>query len=244
MASFFCFGLLLPRTDAKCTPGFKLADNKCVKCGIARYYCVQGKSIEVSPGYYSTGGTWSTRTGQYKCGSNSFYCQNGIRRKARVTQYTAGGNKLTRTGVKSCKHINDCGVQETCTKWNDQKCPQCKQGFRRVQSDGKPDTCKKINEANIKKNSETFVNVQSNNRYTGHQDRGCTAVSGFIPMNPNNPTQSILIISLIIFPFSPPLTLQDLMLIFESQSWSQKLVGQKLLGGALKVLMGCTHSMP
>ena len=128
-------------TYRKCPAGQKFT-TRCVDCGSAKFYCVNGKAIEVSRGHYTTGGTWSARTGQAKCGDNAFYCADGVRKKALTTQYTVGGKPSLRTAVKTCNKINKCRVTETCTRWNDQKCGQCKNGFRRVQTDGEPDRCR------------------------------------------------------------------------------------------------------
>ena len=45
---------------------------------------MDGVAKEVSPGYYSTGGTRTTRTGQSKCGGNNFYCVDGIRKRVPI----------------------------------------------------------------------------------------------------------------------------------------------------------------
>ena len=131
-----------------CRPGFKLT-TECVPCGAATVYCVHGVAKEVSPGYYSIGGTSTTRTGQTECGGNAFYCANGVRKRASRTEYTTGGTALTRTGVKKCKTIQHCTAEETCQWPNNQKCSRCDDSHKLVK--GKSDKC-------VAKNDDGFDN--------------------------------------------------------------------------------------
>ena len=121
-----------------CPPGFKLT-SECVPCGSSAEYCVDGVAKKVSPGYYSIGGTRTTRTGQSKCGGNEFYCIDGLRKRALETQYTTGGTPLTRTGVDKCKNIEHCATPVICLWENDPKCLECEESYIRVES--KSDKC-------------------------------------------------------------------------------------------------------
>ena len=62
-----------------CAPGYWLDNDICTECGDAQYYC-PGDNIRhsVTRGYYSTGGTQTTRTGQTQC-VGFVYCENGIK---------------------------------------------------------------------------------------------------------------------------------------------------------------------
>ena len=64
---------------ATCAPGYWLDNDICTECGDAQYYC-PGDNIRhsVTRGYYSTGGTQTTRTGQTQC-VGFVYCENGIK---------------------------------------------------------------------------------------------------------------------------------------------------------------------
>lgn len=83
-------GLYCPdKSSVTCRPGYYLPANasSCSACGGNNYYCpggtfnvsssAQGRNT-VSPGYYSTGGTSTTRTGQAQC-TGATYCTGGVK---------------------------------------------------------------------------------------------------------------------------------------------------------------------
>ena len=103
-------GLVCPkRTTVKCDAGYYLPANAttCSPCGSINYYCpggtfnvsstIQGRNA-VSPGYYSTGGTSSTRTGQEQC-TGATYCTGGTQQNC--PQQTSGWTRGTGTGWTS-----------------------------------------------------------------------------------------------------------------------------------------------
>ncbi len=110
-----------------CSAGYYLPANatSCSACGGNNYYCpggtfnisssVQGRNT-VSSGYYSTGGTSTTRTGQSQCGGNNYYCSGGVRNTVSSGYYSTGGTSTTRTGQSQCTGATYCssGVQYSC----------------------------------------------------------------------------------------------------------------------------------
>lgn len=111
-----------------CSAGYYLKANatSCSACGGNNYYCkggtfnvsssAQGRST-VSSGYYSTGGTSTTRTGQAACGGNNYYCSSGVRYTVSTGYYSTGGGSTTRTGQKQCEAGYKCssGVRTACS---------------------------------------------------------------------------------------------------------------------------------
>ena len=110
-----------------CSAGYYLKANatSCSPCGGNNYYCkggtfnvsssAQGRNT-VSSGYYSTGGTSTTRTGQSACGGNNYYCSAGVRYTVSSGYYSTGGTSTTRTGQSQCTGATYCasGVQNSC----------------------------------------------------------------------------------------------------------------------------------
>lgn len=110
-----------------CSAGYYLKANatSCSPCGGNNYYCkggtfnvsssAQGRST-VTAGYYSTGGTSTTRTGQSACGGNNYYCSGGVRYTVSSGYYSTGGTSTTRTGQSQCTGATYCssGVQNSC----------------------------------------------------------------------------------------------------------------------------------
>ena len=110
-----------------CSAGYYLKANatSCSACGGNNYYCpggtynvsssAQGRNT-VSSGYYSTGGTSTTRTGQSECGGNNYYCSAGVRYTVSSGYYSTGGTSTTRTGQSQCTGATYCasGVQNSC----------------------------------------------------------------------------------------------------------------------------------
>ena len=89
-------------TSQICNPGYRSYGSSCTECGGNRYYCVNGALYNVSSGYYSTGGTPTTRTGQAQCGGNQYYCVNGVRNSVLAGYYSTGGTSTTRTDQAAC----------------------------------------------------------------------------------------------------------------------------------------------
>ena len=110
-----------------CSAGYYLRANatSCSACGGNNYYCpggtfnvsssAQGRNT-VSSGYYSTGGTSTTRTGQSACGGNNYYCSAGVRYTVSSGYYSTGGTSTTRTGQSQCTGATYCasGVRNSC----------------------------------------------------------------------------------------------------------------------------------
>ena len=121
-------GTACPKLNSvTCSAGYYLKANatSCSACGGNNYYCpggtynvsssAQGRNT-VSSGYYSTGGTSTTRTGQSACGGNNYYCSAGVRYTVSSGYYSTGGTSTTRTGQSQCTGATYCasGVQNTC----------------------------------------------------------------------------------------------------------------------------------
>ena len=96
------------------TTGCNSSNNNCTgqsECGGNNYYCSSGVRNTVSSGYYSTGGTATTRTGQTQCEAG-YYCASGVRDACDgATQYQ------NEKGKTSCKDVSDgyykCGCVGT-----------------------------------------------------------------------------------------------------------------------------------
>jgi len=85
-------------------------------CGGNNFYCPNSANVTpttVTVGYYSTGGTATTRTGQSACGGNTYYCVSGVRTSVSTGYYSTGGTETTRTGQSQCTAGYYCvsGVQ-------------------------------------------------------------------------------------------------------------------------------------
>ena len=121
-------GTACPKLNSvTCSAGYYLPANatSCSACGGNNYYCpggtfnvsssAQGRNT-VSSGYYSTGGTSTTRTGQSQCGGNNYYCSGGVRNTVSSGYYSTGGTSTTRTGQSQCTGATYCssGVQYSC----------------------------------------------------------------------------------------------------------------------------------
>ena len=122
-------GTACPKLNSvTCSAGYYLKANatSCSPCGGNNYYCkggtfnvsssAQGRNT-VSSGYYSTGGTSTTRTGQAACGGNNYYCSSGVRYTVSTGYYSTGGGSTTRTGQKQCEAGYKCssGVRTACS---------------------------------------------------------------------------------------------------------------------------------
>lgn len=121
-------GTACPKLNSvTCSAGYYLKANatSCSACGGNNYYCpggtynvsssAQGRNT-VSSGYYSTGGTSTTRTGQSACGGNNYYCSAGVRYTVSSGYYSTGGTSTTRTGQSQCTGATYCasGVRNSC----------------------------------------------------------------------------------------------------------------------------------
>ena len=99
------------RSSVTCSPGYYLPANatSCSTCGGNNYYCpggtynvsssAQGRNT-VSSGYYSTGGTSTTRTGQSQC-TGATYCTSGVQYSC-PSGYTAN-TTAGKTAASSCQ---------------------------------------------------------------------------------------------------------------------------------------------
>ena len=129
-SGYFCSGgTVCPKSSSiTCSPGYYLPANSstCTACGSNNYYCPGGTfsgtstsargRYTVSSGYYSTGGTTTTRTGQSQCGGNTYYCRSGMRYSVTPGYYSTGGTSTTRTGQSQCTGATYCtgGVKYNC----------------------------------------------------------------------------------------------------------------------------------
>ena len=106
-------GTTCPKLNSvTCRAGYYLPANatSCRACGGNNYYCkggtfnvsssAQGRRT-VSSGYYSTGGTSTTRTGQSQCGAG-YYCSAGVR-----TACSGSLQYQNAAGQTSCKTVSD-----------------------------------------------------------------------------------------------------------------------------------------
>ncbi len=72
-------GTAAPSCTPKCPAGQYYTGSTCSNCGGPKWYCPgDNKWYTVSSGYYSTGGTLTTRTGQSQC-TGTTYCSNGVK---------------------------------------------------------------------------------------------------------------------------------------------------------------------
>ncbi|HIU65617.1 MAG TPA: InlB B-repeat-containing protein [Candidatus Enterousia avicola] len=111
-----------------CSPGYYLPANStsCTQCGGDNFYCPgdeefdqstknQGR-YEVDAGYYSTGGTSTTRTGQSQC-SGAVYCTGGV--KYNCPSETASWTRYTRgtgwTSYTQCYQETNMAPYKYCT---------------------------------------------------------------------------------------------------------------------------------
>ena len=86
------------------TTGCNSSNNNCTgqsECGGNNYYCSGGVRNTVSSGYYSTGGTATTRTGQTQCEAG-YYCASGVRDAC-----DGGTQYQNEKGKTSCKNVSD-----------------------------------------------------------------------------------------------------------------------------------------
>ena len=86
------------------TTGCDTSGNKCTNqsaCGGNAYYCSGGVRNNVSSGYYSTGGTETTRTGQSQC-TGATYCSGGVKNNC-PTNYDDETTTAGKTSASQCK---------------------------------------------------------------------------------------------------------------------------------------------
>lgn len=86
------------------TTGCDTSGNKCTNqsaCGGNAYYCSDGVRNNVSSGYYSTGGTETTRTGQSQC-TGATYCSGGVKNNC-PTNYDDETTTAGKTSASQCK---------------------------------------------------------------------------------------------------------------------------------------------
>ena len=83
-------------------------------CGSPEFFCKAGTRVPVRHGYYSTGGTPETRTGQQPCGSPKWFCQSGMRHSVGKGFYSVGdvGEASARESCGDASHYcNGDGVR-------------------------------------------------------------------------------------------------------------------------------------
>ncbi len=126
----------------KCSAGYYKASHtvaygstsSCTACGAVNKYSSAGASScsTVSTGYYTTGGTETTRTSQSKCEAG-YYCSGGVKTACGAVNkyssagasscstvstgyYTTGGTETTRTSQSKCEAGSYCsgGVKTSC----------------------------------------------------------------------------------------------------------------------------------
>ncbi len=88
-----------------CDPGYyKNSSGTCIPCGGNEYYCPgDNRRYSVDSGYYSTGGTSTTRTGQSQC-TGATYCTGGV--KNNCPSQTSGWTRNGGTGWTSYTQCN------------------------------------------------------------------------------------------------------------------------------------------
>ena len=121
------------------TTGCNSSNNNCTgqsECGGNNYYCSGGVRNTVSSGYYSTGGTATTRTGQTQCEAG-YYCASGVRDACDgATQYQ------NEKGKTSCKNVSG-GYYKSSNSAQ----AQCPENYRAGAAAGAQNQCKTSCEA-------------------------------------------------------------------------------------------------
>ena len=126
------------KSSVTCSPGYYLPANatSCSACGGNSYYCPggtftpssssQGRS-QVWAGYYTTGGTSTTRTGQEACIGRNYYCSGGVKYEVDPGYYTTGITEITITACetqgKLCSKKVQCTGNTYCSGGVQYSCP-------------------------------------------------------------------------------------------------------------------------
>ena len=133
-ANYTCSGgLTCPKANTvTCSAGYYLPANSfsCAECGGNEYWCPGGNFVpsssaqgrnSVSAGYYSTGGTSTTRTGQTQC-EIGHYCSAGVRYECSASlQYQ------DTKGATSCKNVSTGYYKSSNSSQT-----QCPAGYRDI----------------------------------------------------------------------------------------------------------------
>ena len=104
--------------SCSCSSGYYLSGTSCPACGGNKWYCPGNNNYyDVSAGYYTTGGTSTTRTGQTQCPAGT-YCTNGEKNNC-DSGYTSAAGATARTQCyRSCSVActqQTCPANATCT---------------------------------------------------------------------------------------------------------------------------------
>jgi hypothetical protein len=100
-------------------------DNERYECGGNNYYCpttTNTAPTTVSAGYYSTGGTSSTRTGQSQCTAGT-YCVNGEQNAASIGYYVPEAGATSQTGCSAGTYTGSTGQTSCSTCTAGYRCP-------------------------------------------------------------------------------------------------------------------------
>eukprot|EP00947_MAST-08B_sp_MAST-8B-sp1_P002249 g2249.t1 len=100
----------------RCEPGYLCEAGKREPCGADTFYCVKGARTPVQAGYYSTGGTAETRTGERQC-EPGHYCRDAVRHECPAGRYgaAAGLTESTCTGPCDAGTFGNVGGQRAPT---------------------------------------------------------------------------------------------------------------------------------
>ena len=103
------------QTCTSASPGYYLESGSALACSGNKWYCPGGTETwkTVSTGYYSTGGTSTTRTGQAKCETNN-YCVDGVK-TACPTAYPYSDAGTSSDGYCYASKTNT-GSQNACSQ--------------------------------------------------------------------------------------------------------------------------------
>ena len=155
-------GLVCPKASTvTCSAGYYLPANasSCSACGGNNYYCeggtftpsssAQGRKT-VTPGYYSTGGTSTTRTGQTKCEAG-YYCSSGVR-----TACSGSLQYQDTTGATSCKSVST-GYYKSSNAAQ----AQCDAGYRNIAATSRNECVGSFSKTGSQVNGATPTNCNS-----------------------------------------------------------------------------------
>ena len=157
-----------------CSAGYYLPANatSCSACGGNRVWCpggtftpsssAQGRN-SVSSGYYTTGGTITTRTGQAKCEAG-YYCSGGVR-------YACSGSLQYQntTGATSCKNVST-GYYKSSNSAQ----AQCPSGYRNIAATSQSECVGSFSKTGSQVNGSTPTNCYSVTSWNSCSPGTCT----------------------------------------------------------------------
>ena len=157
-----------------CSAGYYLPANgsSCSACGGNGYWCpggtftpsssAQGRN-SVSNGYYTTGGTSTTRTGQTKCEAG-YYCSGGVRNACSGSlQYQ------DTTGATSCKSVST-GYYKSSNSAQ----AQCPSGYRNIAATSQSECVGSFSKTGSQVNGSTPTNCYSVTAWNSCTPGTCT----------------------------------------------------------------------